>query len=113
MFNLAIDSKLRGCDVVAVRVEDVAAGGYTVDRATVRQKKTGRPVRFELSEQSRRFVSVLEIPHMKQLERPYRLQVDVSEDDKVALDDFWFRERLPSKIVELLRRLAVERQKEK
>src|SRR5437763_8318638 len=41
MFNLAIDSKLRGCDVVAIRVEDVAAGGYTADRATVRQRKTG------------------------------------------------------------------------
>jgi integrase len=56
MFNLAIDSKLRGCDVVALRVEDVAAGGYTADRATVRQKKTGRPVRFELSEQTRQAV---------------------------------------------------------
>src|ERR1700738_2617956 len=51
MFNLAIDSNLRGCDVVAIKVEDVAASGYTADRATVRQKKTGRPVRFELSEQ--------------------------------------------------------------
>src|SRR3979411_2393654 len=51
MFNLAIDSKLRGCDVVAIKVEDVAAGGYTADRATVRQKKNGRPVRFKLSEQ--------------------------------------------------------------
>jgi integrase len=56
MFNLAIDSKLRGCDVVAIRVEDVAAGGYTADRATVRQRKTGRPVRFELSEQTRQAV---------------------------------------------------------
>jgi integrase len=56
MFNLAIDSKLRGCDVVAIRVDDVAAGGYTADRATVRQKKTGRPVRFELSEQTRQAV---------------------------------------------------------
>src|SRR6202163_448006 len=56
MFNLAIDSKLRGCDVVTLRVEDVAAGGYTADRATVRQKKTGRPVRFELSEQTRQAV---------------------------------------------------------
>jgi len=56
MFNLAIDSKLRGCDVVAIRVEDVAAGGYAADRATVRQKKTGRPVRFELSEQTRQAV---------------------------------------------------------
>src|SRR5207245_11251871 len=56
MFNLSIDSKLRCCDVVAIRVEDVAAGGYTADRATVRQKKTGRPVRFELSEQTRQAV---------------------------------------------------------
>ena len=53
LFNLAIDSKLRGCDVVAVRVDDVAPNGRTVDRATVRQKKTGRPVRFELTEHTR------------------------------------------------------------
>src|SRR5438874_3971249 len=56
MFNLAIDSKLRGCDLVALKVENVAPGGYTVDRATVRQKKTGQPVRFELTEQTREAV---------------------------------------------------------
>ena len=56
MFNLAIDSKLRGCDVVNLRVEDVAPHGQTVDRVTVRQKKTGQPVRFELTEQSREAV---------------------------------------------------------
>ena len=56
MFNLAIDSKLRGCDVIALRVEDVAPSGYAVDRATVRQKKTGRSVRFELTEQTRQAV---------------------------------------------------------
>jgi hypothetical protein len=56
MFNLAIDSKLRGCDVVAIWVGDVAAGGYAADRAIVRQKKAGRPVRFELSEQTRQAV---------------------------------------------------------
>ena len=56
MFNLAIDSKLRGCDVVALKVEDVAPHGYAVDRATVRQKKTGRPVKFELTEQTRQAV---------------------------------------------------------
>ena len=56
LFNLAIDSKLRGCDVVAVRVDDVAPNGYTHDRATVRQKKTGRPVRFELTEQTRQAI---------------------------------------------------------
>ena len=56
LFNLALDSKLRGCDVVAVRVDDVAPNGYTLDRATVRQKKTGRPVRFELTEQTRQAI---------------------------------------------------------
>ena len=39
LFNLAIDSKLRGGDVVAVKVEDVAPNGYCADRATVRQKR--------------------------------------------------------------------------
>ena len=56
MFNLAIDSKLRGCDVVALKVEDIAPSGYTLDRATVRQKKTGQPVRFEMTEQTRQSV---------------------------------------------------------
>jgi integrase len=56
MFNLAIDSKLRGCDVVALKVEDVAPNGYALPRAMVRQKKTGRPVRFELTEQTRQAV---------------------------------------------------------
>ena len=40
-------------DVVALKVEDVAPSGYAVDRATVRQRKTSRPVRFELTEQTR------------------------------------------------------------
>jgi integrase len=53
MFNLAVDSKLRGCDLMALRVDDVAPNGYAVDRATVRQRKTGRPVRFELTETTR------------------------------------------------------------
>ena len=42
MFNLAIDSKLRGCDLVALHVDDVAPNGYAIDRANVRQRKTGR-----------------------------------------------------------------------
>ena len=56
MFNLAIDSKLRGCDVVALKVEDVAPNGYAINRATVRQRKTGRPVKFELTDQTRQAV---------------------------------------------------------
>ena len=56
LFNLAIDSKLRGCDIVALKVEDVAPHGYAIERATVRQKKTSRPVRFEITEQTRQAV---------------------------------------------------------
>ena len=53
LFNLAIDSKLRGCDVVSIKVEDIAPRGYAIDRASVRQKKTGHPVKFEITEQTR------------------------------------------------------------
>lgn len=53
LFNLAVDSKLRACDLVRLRIEDVAPHGYAVQRATVQQSKTGRPVRFEITEQSR------------------------------------------------------------
>jgi len=56
LFNLAIDSKLRGCDLVSMMVEDIAPRGYAVDRATVRQKKTGHPVKFELTEQTRQAI---------------------------------------------------------
>jgi integrase len=56
LFNLAIDSKLRGCDLVGLRVEDVAPHGYALDRATVRQRKTGRPVKFEITEQTRQAI---------------------------------------------------------
>jgi integrase len=52
MFNLAIDSKLRGCDVVALKVKDIAPNGYAIDRATIRQRKTGRPAKFELTDQT-------------------------------------------------------------
>ena len=56
LFNLAIDSKLRGCDLVGLRIADVAPHGYAVDRASVRQRKTGRPVRFEITEQTRQAI---------------------------------------------------------
>jgi integrase len=53
LFNLAIDSKLRACDLTALRVEDVAAGGEVKTRGIIVQKKTGRPVQFEITEQTR------------------------------------------------------------
>lgn len=56
LFNLAIDSKLQGCDVVAVRVDDVAPNAHAIERATVRQRKTGRPVLFELTERNRQAI---------------------------------------------------------
>lgn len=53
LFNLAIDSKLRGCDLVALRVKDVAHGSQVAARAIVMQRKTQRPVQFEITEQTR------------------------------------------------------------
>src|SRR5450759_4815567 len=54
IFNLAIDSKLRACDLVKLRlVDDICSGVRVRHRATIVQKKTGRPVQFEITEQSR------------------------------------------------------------
>src|SRR5690348_11569129 len=53
LFNLTIDSKLRGCDLVRLRVSDICVGGRVQDRATIIQRKTGRPVQFEITEQTR------------------------------------------------------------
>jgi integrase len=53
MFDLAIDSKLRGCDVVKVRIGDLVSGARVRSRAIVIQQKTGRPVQFELLEPAR------------------------------------------------------------
>jgi integrase len=57
MFNLAIDSKLRGCDLVSLRVRDVTHGHQVLPRAMVIQRKTQRPVQFELTEPTRVAVS--------------------------------------------------------
>ena len=56
LFNIAIDSKLRGCDVVSLRVGDIAPNGNAMDRATVKQRKTGRPVKFEITEHARQAI---------------------------------------------------------
>src|SRR5687767_7963229 len=58
LFNLGIDSKLRGCELVGLRVCDVAQGGRVASRAIVMQRKTHRPVQFELTEQTREAVQV-------------------------------------------------------
>jgi integrase len=53
MFKLAIESKLRGCDLVSLRVDDIATGGRVRDRATIIQHKTGPSFQFEITEQTR------------------------------------------------------------
>ena len=53
MFNIALDAKLRGCDLVKLRIADVAHGGSIRHRSTVVQQKTGRPVPFEITEPAR------------------------------------------------------------
>lgn len=53
LFDLAIDSKLRACDLVRLKVQDVYVGDHARERATVIQKKTNRPVQFEITGQTR------------------------------------------------------------
>jgi integrase len=53
LFDLAIDSKLRGCDLVRLRSDDVVLNGMVKNRSTVQQRKTHRPVHFEITEQAR------------------------------------------------------------
>ena len=65
LFNMAIDSKLRGCDLVQLKVNDVMRNGKILSRAVVVQQKTHKPVRFEITEQSRE--SLLDLINDKQL----------------------------------------------
>src|SRR6266480_2996613 len=66
LFNLVVDSKLRGCDLVALRVHDVVHGIRMASRAIVMQKKTQRPVQFEITEQTRDAVAAwIAAAHLK------------------------------------------------
>ena len=53
LFNLAIDSKLRACDLLKLKVSDISLGHHVASRAMVMQQKTGQPVQFEITEQTR------------------------------------------------------------
>ncbi len=59
LFNLAIDSKLRGCDLITLKVKDIAHGRTIQSRAIIIQKKTGLPVQFELTENTRKSIQTL------------------------------------------------------
>src|SRR5919112_694187 len=58
LFDLALDSKLRGCDLVALRVSDLLSVSGVKSRVMILQRKTGRPVQFEVTEQARRSIAV-------------------------------------------------------
>ena len=78
LFDLGIDSKLRGCDLVSLRVRDVCHGGQVAGRAIVMQSKTKRPVQFEITEQTRKAL---------------RVWIDKAQ---LAQDDFLFPSRVHS-----------------
>jgi integrase len=79
LFNLALDSKLRACDLVALWVDDVALNGRVRSRATVVQRKTGRPVQFEITEQTREACGTL-----AREEGPAQRRAAVSKPDQSA-----------------------------
>jgi len=56
LFDITLDSKLRGCDVVSLRLSDILVSGSVRRRAIVVQQKTNRPVQFEIAEQARRSI---------------------------------------------------------
>ena len=76
LFNLAIDSKLRACDLVKLKVRDISHGEHIASRATVMQQKTQRPVQFEITDQTRDSVSKW------------------IASGKLRLDDFLFQSRI-------------------
>lgn len=80
LFNLAIDSKLRGCDLVSLRVRDISHGNQILTRAIVIQRKTQRPVQFELTETSRAAVARwLEVSQLKGVHFLFASRVSTSE----------------------------------
>jgi len=80
LFNMAIDSKLRGCDLVRLKVGDVAAGGEVKNRAVIVQKKTGTPVQFEITEQTRRAVAeLIRRDHVGPADHLFRSRLSMSE----------------------------------
>jgi len=78
LFNLALDSKLRGCDLVALKVSDISHGKQVLTRSTILQKKTRRSVQFELTEKTRASIKAW------------------IEKAKLSFDDFIFPSRFKS-----------------
>jgi integrase len=96
LFNLAIDSKLRSCDLVKIRVRDVTHGATVSRRAMVMQQKTGLPVQFEITEQTRESISSW-INHAELMSDDYlfrsrnRISSHISTRQYARLVDNWVR----------------------
>ncbi|MEQ5572048.1 tyrosine-type recombinase/integrase [Providencia huaxiensis] len=76
LFNLALDSKLRGCDLVKLKVSDVAYGSSVSSRATVLQQKTGSPVQFELTKGTRDSVTAwIRMAHLQSADYIFQSRV--------------------------------------
>ncbi len=89
MFNLAIDSKLRGCDLVNLRVRDVTHGSQILSRAMVVQRKTQRPVQFELTEPTRTSVAAwIGSPGRSSSRKTFSSRADYT---KLSVSDWHFR----------------------
>lgn len=80
LFNLALDSKLRGCDLVKLKVSDVAYGSSVSSRATVLQQKTGSPVQFELTKGTRDAVAAwIRMAHLRSTDYIFQSRVGSSQ----------------------------------
>jgi integrase len=80
LFNLAIDSKLRGCDIVSIRGHDIIQGGKAVSRAMLLERKTQQPVRFELMDQTRESIEAwLAMANLRQDEYLFPSRKDRSQ----------------------------------
>jgi site-specific recombinase XerC len=83
LFNLAIDSKLRGCDLVSLRLRDIAHGLSVQSRAMVVQQKTGQPVQFEITKNTREAISQL-IQHDQLTSSDYLFKSRVKASDHIS-----------------------------
>ncbi|NKE96341.1 tyrosine-type recombinase/integrase [Pantoea agglomerans] len=79
LFNMALDSKLRGCDLVKLKVSDVAYGQTVSGRATVMQQKTVSPVRFELTKGTREVVAAwIKMAHLRSSDYLFQSRISSS-----------------------------------
>lgn len=96
LLNLAIDSKLRGCDLVGLRVHDVTRGTRVASRAIVMQKKTQRPVQFELTEQTRDAVAAwIAEAHLRPEQYLFPSRVSPGGAGWLMMIAFWLRAITP------------------